>query len=51
MLVTTLAIREHLDEAYPEVVFLFDRLLRYASGPEFQPPVEAGAEAIEKLVH
>jgi len=51
LLVTTLAIREHLDEAYPEVVFLFDRLLRYASGPEFQPSVEAGAEAIEKLVH
>ncbi|MCW5983029.1 MAG: hypothetical protein KIT09_33380 [Bryobacteraceae bacterium] len=49
LLVTTLAIRERLDEAYPEAVFLFDRLLRYASGPEFQPSAEAGADVIERL--
>ena len=49
LLITTLAIREHLDEAYPEAVFLFDRVLRYASGPDFRPTVEADTEAIEKL--
>jgi hypothetical protein len=39
LLVTTLRLREHLDEAYPEAIWLFDRLLRYATGPEFKPQV------------
>ena len=44
LLVTSLRFREHFDEAYPEAIHLFDRLLRYASGPSFAPQVEAGAE-------
>ncbi|MCZ2075639.1 MAG: hypothetical protein LC130_11655 [Bryobacterales bacterium] len=48
LLVTALTIREHLDEAYPEAVFLFDRLLRYASGSEFRPAVEVSVEFLRK---
>lgn len=50
LLVTTLRLREHLDEAYPEAVYLFDRLLRHASGPGFQPETEAGEEFLHRLL-
>lgn len=50
LLVTTLRLREHLDDAYPEAVYLFDRLLRYASGSAFQPDTEAGEELLGRLL-
>jgi hypothetical protein len=50
LLVTTLRIREHLDEAYPEVVYLFDRLLRYATGPKFTPQVRPSDELLQALM-
>lgn len=49
LLVTTLRLREHLDDAYPEAVYLFDRLLRYTSGLGFQPATEASADLIRQL--
>lgn len=50
LLVTTLRLREHLDEAYPEAIHLFDRLLRYATGEAFDPQVEAGPAQLEMLM-
>lgn len=50
LLVTTLRLREHLDDAYPEAVYLFDRFLRYASGPDFHPETEAGEEVLRRLL-
>ena len=50
LLVTSLRFRDHFDEAYPEVLHLFDRLLRYATSPSFAPQVEAGAEQLEALM-
>lgn len=49
LLVSSLRFREHLDEAYPEVIYLFDRLMRYATGASFKPTVEAGDEHLEAL--
>ena len=46
LLVTSLRFRDHFDEAYPEVLHLFDRLLRYATGPSFAPTVEVGDEQL-----
>lgn len=50
LLVTTLRFREHLDEAYPEAIALFDRLLRYASGASFTPTAEIGDEQLQALL-
>jgi hypothetical protein len=50
LLVTSLRFRDHLDEAYPEVIALFDGLLRYATGPDFNPTIEAGPEAVKELM-
>jgi len=50
LLVTTLRFREHLDEAYPEAIALFDRLLRYASGASFAPAAEIGEEQLQALM-
>ena len=50
LLVSTLRLREHLDEAYPDAAYLFDRLLRYATGPEFQPRVAAPDALIERML-
>lgn len=50
LLVTSLRMREYLDEAYPEVVTLFDRLLRYAAGPDFVPAIAVDDEAIRGLL-
>jgi beta-galactosidase len=49
LLVTSLRFRDRFDEAYPEALYLFDRLLRYASGPRFAPEVEASAERVQQL--
>ena len=50
LLVTSLRFREHFDEAYPEAIYLFDRLLRYATGADFAPTVEAGPEELQALM-
>ena len=50
LLVTSLRFREHFDEAYPEAIYLFDRLLRYATGPDFAPTAEPGEEALRGLM-
>ncbi|MGH9309301.1 MAG: hypothetical protein ACRD1U_08000, partial [Vicinamibacterales bacterium] len=49
LLVSSLRFREHLDEAYPEAIALFDSLLRYATGPSFSPAFEAGADQLDAL--
>jgi beta-galactosidase len=49
LLVTTLRLREHLDEAYPEAVSLFDRLLRYATSAGFAPTFRPNDELLEAL--
>ena len=50
LLITTLRIRELLDESYPEAVYLFDRLLRYTASPAFQPKVAAPESVVERLI-
>jgi hypothetical protein len=50
LLVTSLRFRDHLDEAYPEVIALFDGLLRYATGPEFNPAVDGSEENLKELM-
>ncbi len=49
LLVSTLRIRENFDEAFPAAMFLFDTLLRYATGNEFNPTVSITDRQIEKL--
>jgi hypothetical protein len=49
LLLTTLNLRSNLDEAFPEAVYLLDRLLRYVTGPEFRPAVELTAEQIDEM--
>jgi beta-galactosidase len=50
LLVTSLRLRDHLDEAYPEAIHVFDRLLRYATGGGFAPTAEAGADELQGLM-
>jgi beta-galactosidase len=50
LLVTSLRFREHFDEAYPEAIYLFDRLLRYAIGGDFAPAMDAGQEQLQELM-
>ena len=50
LLISTLRLRENLDEAYPEAVCLFDRLLRYASGSAFQPETELDEDLLQPLL-
>ena len=49
LLVSTLRIRENFDEAFPEAMFLFDRLIRYATGSEFNPDVAIADAQIQEL--
>ncbi|MCL4797726.1 MAG: hypothetical protein KJZ84_24390 [Bryobacteraceae bacterium] len=49
LLVTSLDLRAHHDEAYPEAVSLFDSLLRYVTGPDFAPRVQLDKEQIDRL--
>jgi hypothetical protein len=37
VIVSSFNFRRYLDDGYPSVVYLFDRLLRYAVGDEFRP--------------
>jgi beta-galactosidase len=50
LLVTTLRFREHFDEAYPEVIYLFDRVLRYLTSADFSPTVTVGSDEIRALM-
>lgn len=50
LLVTTLRLRDHLDEAYPEAMYLFDRLLRYSTGSRFDPQTEVDAGQLKRLL-
>ncbi|HET8546533.1 MAG TPA: hypothetical protein VFL57_00940, partial [Bryobacteraceae bacterium] len=50
LLMTTLRIREHLDEAFPEAIYLFDRLLRYAGSTEFRPATALDDRQLERLI-
>ncbi len=50
LLVSTLRFRDHFDEAYPGALYLFDRLLRYASGPQFAPAVDVTADQFRPLM-
>ena len=50
LLVSSLRIKENFDEAYPEAMFLFDRLIRYATGDEFNPAVDVTGEQVQKLI-
>ncbi|HTV02597.1 MAG TPA: hypothetical protein VMF13_18755 [Luteitalea sp.] len=50
LLVTSLRFRDHFDEAYPEALTLFDRLLRYATGSDFAPKVEVGTDQLRPLL-
>ena len=50
LLITTLKFREHLGEAHPEVVTLFDGFLRYAAGPAFEPRLALEQDALEALL-
>ena len=50
LLVTTLRFRAHFDEAYPEAIYLFDRLLRYATSPDFAPKAEPDEQALRALM-
>ncbi|MBS1852473.1 MAG: hypothetical protein JST79_16330 [Acidobacteria bacterium] len=42
VVLTTLNFRKNLDDGYPSVVYLFDQLLRYVLGQEFNPPDSLG---------
>ena len=50
LLVTSLRFRDHFDEAYPEALTLFDRLLRYATGTEFAPQVAVSMDQLRPLL-
>jgi beta-galactosidase len=50
LLVSTLRIRENFDEAYPETISVFDRLLRYAVSREFDPRVEMTREQLRRFL-
>jgi beta-galactosidase len=50
LFVTSLRFREHLDEAYPEVIYLFDRLLRYVTGGDFAPTAAIGTDELRALM-
>jgi hypothetical protein len=49
LLITTLNLRSNLDESYPEALFLFDQLLRYATGQAFLPKVDLPADVLDSL--
>ena len=50
LLISTLRLRENFDEAYPEAIYLFDCLLRYALSGDFTPQVEIGDDLLKRLL-
>jgi hypothetical protein len=49
LLVSTLRIRDHFDEAYPEAISLFDHLLRYVTSQDFEPQFEITQDRLRRL--
>jgi hypothetical protein len=49
LLISTLRLRENFDEAYPEAIYLFDCLLRYALSEDFSPQAEIGDELLKRF--
>ena len=50
LLMSTLRLRENLDDASPEAVYLFDRLLRYALSDKFHPRTGITEEELSGLL-
>ena len=50
VLATSLNIQKFLDEGYPSVLYLFDQMLRYATGREFSPRQEVPEEEFTRFV-
>ncbi len=49
LLAATLRIRENFDEAHPDIVSLFDRMLRYAVSDQFEPKAEFAPDQLASL--
>jgi hypothetical protein len=49
LLITTLRLREHLDDGYPEALAFFDSILRYASGSAFSPRASVPEQVVQRL--
>jgi hypothetical protein len=49
LLVTSPGLWDHYDDAHPEAVYLFDRLLRYASSSSFAPNVAVSDDLLQRL--
>lgn len=50
LFITTMRIRENYDEAFPEVMMLFDSILRYTSGASFQATTEIPEAELQRLI-
>lgn len=50
LLITAFDFRSKLDDSYPEVLFLFDQLLRYATSEAFTPNVEVPSGILDSLL-
>ena len=50
VLATSLNIQKFLNEGYPSVLYLFDQMLRYATGQEFSPSQEVPEEEFTRFV-
>jgi hypothetical protein len=49
LLVTSPGLWNHYDDLHPEAIYLFDRLLRYASSSNFAPGVEVSNALLQSL--
>jgi hypothetical protein len=49
LLVTSPGFWDHYDDAHPEAIYLFDRLLRYASSDSFTPKVAISDDLLKQL--
>jgi beta-galactosidase len=49
LLVTSPGLWNHYDDLHPEAIYLFDRLLRYASSDNFAPGVEVSNALLQNL--
>jgi hypothetical protein len=49
LLVTSPGFWDHYDDAHPEGIYLFDRLLRYASSDSFTPKVAISDDLLKQL--
>jgi hypothetical protein len=50
LLITTLRLREHFDDEYPEAITLVDAFLKYAAGARFDPQITVPRAALERLM-